>query len=84
MAQSIMNKDVRKNCVNVESILMESILEPKSKNFGNSEEIVKSRELNKKNEALSSNYNAKMHQELVSINHVRQNLVYKNFYEYNR
>jgi len=84
MAQAIMNKNVRKNCVNVENVFMECISESKSKDYKGFEVIIKSRELSKESETLSSNYNAKMHQELVSINYFRQNLVYKNYYEYNR
>ncbi|MFX0005085.1 MAG: hypothetical protein ACFFAA_10835 [Promethearchaeota archaeon] len=84
MAQAIKNKDVRKNCVDVDKIIMECITEMEENDILALGEPVESLEFSKDIKNLTSNQNAVYHQELISINQVHQNLVYKNFYEYNR
>jgi hypothetical protein len=69
MAQAIRNKDVRKNCVDVEKVVMECLEEPERDNIHT---IVDQIELKR------FDY-AKFHQEYIPINRVKQQLVYKNY-----
>ncbi|MFX1552000.1 MAG: hypothetical protein ACFFB9_16745 [Promethearchaeota archaeon] len=84
MAQAIKNKDVRKNCVDVDKVIMEYVIEIEKNDILALGEPVESLEFSKDIEKLTSNQNAVYHQGLIPINQVHQNLVYKNYYEYNR
>ena len=79
MAQAIKNKDVRKNCVDVEQVIMECLTKPVREDISIISEPNQSNKLNKKLLKSLSEYNAKYQQELNPINRVKQNLVYKNF-----
>jgi len=79
MAQAIKNKDVRKNCIDVEKALMECLSEPERENILEVAEPVKSINLNKEVLKISSKYNAKKHQELIPINQVNEKVVFRNF-----
>lgn len=79
MAQAIRNKDVRKNCVDVEKVIMECLSEPKREIIQIPVEPVKSRKLGNKLLKFVSKNNAKYHQELILINQVNQKLVYRNY-----
>ena len=79
MAQAIKNKDVRKNCVDVEQVIMECLTKPVREDISIISEPNQSNKLNKKLLKSLSEYNANYQQELNPINRVKQNLVYKNF-----
>lgn len=79
MAQAIRKKDVRKNCLDVEKVIMECLSEPKREIIQISVEPVKSRKLGNKLLKFASKNNAKYHQELIPINQVNQKLVYRNY-----
>ena len=78
MAQAIRNKDVRKNCVDVEKVVMEYLREPERDSIHKIADQINLKGFSKKLSKYSSNNNAKYHQELIPINHVKQQFVYKN------
>ena len=82
MAQAIKDKDVRKNCVDVEKVIMECLSEPESEDALKTMEPGNTKKLNKELLRFRSDYNAKYGQELTDINRVKQNLVYKNYEVY--
>jgi hypothetical protein len=84
MAQAIKNKDVRKNCVDVEKVIMECLLEPEREDNLRKLEPVEIKKLSKELSKYTLRNNALYNQEIIPINRVKQNLVYKNYYEYNR
>lgn len=79
MAQALRNKDVKKNCVDVEKVLMEFDSEPEREDIKRKLEPVNVKKPNKNLLRLKSNYKANYIRELKPINQVKQNLVYKNF-----
>ena len=79
MAQAIKNKDVRKNCVDVEQVIMECLAKPVREDISIISEPNQSNKLNRKLLKSLLEYNANYQQELNPINRVKQNLVYKNF-----
>lgn len=83
MAQATRNKDVRKNCVDVEKVILECLQEPERKENGIIVEPVKIKKL--RNEFIKSkkHLNSLNSRELLYINRVKQNLVYKNYAVYN-
>jgi len=78
MAQAIKSKDVRKNCINVEQVIIECLKEPEREEINVISEPIQSKKLNKKILKFTSEYNGNYLQELVPINRVKQNLAYKN------
>jgi len=79
MAHAIKSKDVRKNCVDVEQVIMECLTEPEREEIRVISEPNQSNKLNKKLLKFTSKYNAKCQQELNPISRVKQNLVYTNY-----
>ena len=79
MAQAIKNKDVRKNCVDVEKVIMECLSEPEREDIVIKPEPVQSKKLSKELLKFTSEYNAYYHQELLLLDRVKQNLVYRNY-----
>lgn len=83
MAQAIKNKDVRKNCVDVEHIITEGLTKPEREEIRElaepNQSSLKSSELNKKLLKFHSKYNAKYHQELIPIERVKYKLTYRNY-----
>jgi len=78
MAQAIKSKDVRKNCINVEQVIIECLKEPEREEINVISEPIQSKKLNRKILKFISKYNGNYLQELVPINRVKQNLAYKN------
>jgi hypothetical protein len=70
MAQAIRNKDVRKNCIDVEKVVIECLEEPKRDNIHTIVDQIKRFDY------------AKFHQEFIPINQVKQKFVYKNYRVY--
>ncbi|MFX1389851.1 MAG: hypothetical protein ACFE9Z_07320 [Promethearchaeota archaeon] len=79
MAQAIKNKDVRKNCVDVEKVIFEILSEVERKEILDLEEPAEILELSKEITKLVSNYNGRYHQELIPINKIDQRVVYRNY-----
>ena len=79
MAQAIRNKDVRKNCVDVEKVIMECLSETQRKEILEIVEPVESLSLRKEILKLSSKHNAKYHQELIPVKRVDQRVIYRNY-----
>jgi len=79
MAQAIGNNDIRKNCVDVEKVIMECFCEPEREETLKKSEPVNSKKLSKVLLKFISKYNANYEQELNPISRVKQNLVYKNY-----
>ncbi|MFW9999630.1 MAG: hypothetical protein ACFE9Q_00235 [Candidatus Hodarchaeota archaeon] len=79
MAQAIMNKDVRKNCVNVEKIIEACLSESEVQEFQVKAEPINVIKLSKKLMNSVSNYNAKYHQELINLNQITQKLDYGSY-----
>ena len=79
MAQAIKDKDVRKNCVDVEKVIMEGLSGPERKDTLKTPEPMDSKKLSKEFLKFISKYNGNYEQELNPINRVKQNLVYKNY-----
>ncbi len=82
MAQAIRKINVRKNCIDVEKVMMECLSEPEIKKIIL---IVKSDDSTKLSKELlkhTSKSNAKYHQELISINRVHQKSNCRNFAVY--
>jgi hypothetical protein len=82
MAQAIKKKDVRKNCIDVEKVIMECLSEPDRYQKGKNTEPVEIKKLSKELSKFQKK-NAHYNHELIPINRVKENLVNKNFYEYN-
>jgi len=83
MAQAIRNKDVRKNCVDVEKVIMECLCEPEREINTIKQEPVKIKKLSKELSKSILRNNANYHREFNHINRVNQNLVYKIYSVYN-
>ena len=79
MAQAIGNKDVRKNCVDIETVVMECLSELEREVFLKKPEPIQSKKLSKELLKFVSEYNAKFNQELLPLDRVKQNLVYRNY-----
>ncbi|NVM38161.1 MAG: hypothetical protein HWN81_21385 [Candidatus Lokiarchaeota archaeon] len=82
MAQAIKNKDVRKNCVDVEQVIIESLAEPKREDIEVILEPNQSIKLNKKLLKFHNKNNAKYYQELIPIERVKYKLTYRNYAVY--
>ena len=82
MAQAIKDKDVRKNCIDVEKVIRECVAEHERKKITKISEPVNSKELNKKLLKVRSEYNAKYTQELKDISRIKQDLVFMNYRNY--
>jgi len=82
MAQAIKSKDVRKNCVDVEQVIMECLTKPEREEIREIVGSYQSSKLNKKLLDFSSRYNAKFHQELIPFERVRYKLTYRNYAVY--
>jgi len=80
MAQAIMNKDIRKNCIDVEKVIKECFSESQMEEIQVKTEPINIKKLSKKLIKWFSNYNAKNHQELITLNQVKQRLYY-GYYE---
>ncbi|MFX1380482.1 MAG: hypothetical protein ACFFA4_15460 [Promethearchaeota archaeon] len=83
MAQATTNKDVRKNCVDVEQVIKDCLIEANKDFYIMQREPVNAgklyREFSKSKIRNNANYNS----ELVHIDRIKQNLVYKNYSVYN-
>ena len=79
MAQAIKNKDVRKNCVDVEDVVIECLSEAQNKEILELGEPGESLSLRKEILKLSSKNNAKYYQELIPIKRVDQRVNYRNY-----
>ncbi len=79
MAQAIKSKDVRKNCVNVEQVIMECLTKPEREEIREKAGPIQSSELSKKLLKFNSKYNAKYHQELIPFERVKYKLTYRNY-----
>ncbi|MFX1419374.1 MAG: hypothetical protein ACFE9N_10680 [Promethearchaeota archaeon] len=79
MAQAIKNKDVRKNCVDVERVIMEFVPEPEREDIHIKPEPIQSKKLSKELLKFISEYNANYNQELLLLDRVKQNIVYRNY-----
>jgi len=82
MAQAIRNKDVRKNCIDVENIILECHSEPEKEDIQRNLNPIKTKKLNKRILKFALRYDANHRHELIPINQVKQNLVYKNYTVY--
>ena len=82
MAQAIRNKGVRKNCVDVEQIIMESLTKPEREEILEIAEPIQFSKLSKKLLKYVLKYNAKYHQELIPFERVRYKLTYRNYAVY--
>ncbi|TKJ18248.1 MAG: hypothetical protein CEE43_18480 [Promethearchaeota archaeon Loki_b32] len=84
MAQAIRNKDVRKNCVDVEHIITEGLIKPEREEIREIVEPNQSSELSKKLLKFhsKSKYNAKYHQELIPFERVKYKLTYRTYRNY--
>lgn len=82
MAQAIRNKEIRKNCIDVEKVILECHCEPETEEIQRNIEPIKTKKLNKKLLKYSSKFDANHRNELIPINQVKQNLVYKNYIVY--
>ncbi|MFX1310614.1 MAG: hypothetical protein ACFE9M_12885 [Promethearchaeota archaeon] len=82
MAQAVRNKDVRKNCIDVERVIMECLSGPEREEIHLIIEPAKSIKLSKEVLKYSSKYNAKYNQELIPINRVYQKMYYRNYAVY--
>jgi len=78
MAQAIKNKDVRKNCVDVERVIIELVSEPEREVILKKPEPIQSKKLSKELSRFVSKYNVKYNQELLLLDRVKQKLVYRN------
>lgn len=83
MAQAIGNKDVRKNCVDVEKVILECLQEPERDENGKNTEPVKIRKLRNEFSKSRKHLNSLNSKKFLDINRVKQNLVYKNYAVYN-
>jgi hypothetical protein len=79
MAQAISKKNVRKNCVDVEQVVNGLLSESEREAILINVEPVKSIKFNKEVLKFTSNYNVNYYKELIPINQIRQNLVYRNY-----
>ncbi|MFW9881896.1 MAG: hypothetical protein ACFFG0_53210 [Candidatus Thorarchaeota archaeon] len=79
MAQAIKSKDVRKNCVDVESVIMECLSEPEREVIIKKPEPIQTKKLSKELSKFVSEYNVYYHQELLLLDRVKQNLVYRDY-----
>lgn len=82
MAHAIRIKDVKKNCVDVEQVIIELSKVFEREETGKISEPSQSNDLNKNLLKFISKNNGNYIQELVPINRVKQNLVYMNFAVY--
>jgi len=83
MAQAIRNKDVRKNCVDVEKVILEYLQEPERNENGKNIELVKIKKLRNEFSKSKKHLNSLNSRELLYIDQVKQNLVFKNYSVYN-
>ncbi|MCK4779453.1 MAG: hypothetical protein KAT57_04665 [Candidatus Lokiarchaeota archaeon] len=79
MAQAIKNKDVRKNCVDVEQVIMECLTKPEREDIREKAGPIPSSELSKKLLKFNFKNNAKYHQELIPFERVKYKLTYRNY-----
>ncbi len=79
MAQVKRNKDVRKNCVDVEKVINDLLESSKREDVIEVKEPSQPSELNKKLSKFYSKYNAKFHQELIPIEKIKYKYIYRNF-----
>ena len=82
MAQAIRNKDLRKNCVDVEQIIKEGLTKSEREEILEIAEPIQFSKLSKKLLKYVSKYNAKYHQELIPIERVKYKLTYWNYTVY--
>lgn len=82
MAQAIRKIDVRKNCIDVEKVIMEYLSEPEIKKIILIVKSDNSTKLSKELLNYTSEFNAKCHQELIPINRVHQKSTYRNYAVY--
>jgi hypothetical protein len=83
MAQAIRNKDVRKNCIDVEKVIIECLKKPERDENGKNIEPVKIKKLRNESSKFKKHLNSLNSRELLYINQVKQNLVFKNYSVYN-
>jgi hypothetical protein len=79
MAQAIKNKEIRKNCIDVENVIMECLYQSKSADHICLEEPVESLWTNKEKQKFMAINNTKLYQEVIPINQIDQRVVYRNF-----
>ncbi|MFX1363638.1 MAG: hypothetical protein ACFFCE_09490 [Promethearchaeota archaeon] len=79
MAQVKRNKDIRKNCVDVERVIIECLECSKREDIIEIMEPSQSNKLNKKLLKSYSKHNAKFHQELIPIEQIKYKFIYRNF-----
>ncbi|MFX1500312.1 MAG: hypothetical protein ACFFDH_05025 [Promethearchaeota archaeon] len=79
MAQVKRNKDVRKNCVDIEKVINDLLESSKREEVLQVVESSQSSKLNKKLLKFYSKYNSKFHQELIPIEKVKYKYTYRNF-----
>ncbi len=82
MAQAIRNKEIRKNCIDVEKVILECHCEFKTEKIRRKIEPITTKKFNKKLFKYSSKYDADHRKELIPVNQVKQNLVFKNYMVY--
>ncbi|MFX1469093.1 MAG: hypothetical protein ACFFB8_10555 [Promethearchaeota archaeon] len=77
MAQAVRNKNVRKNCIDVEEVIRECLCDTERENIQRLEESLEEKKPGKKISRLISKYNGIYHQELIPLNQVKQKSVYR-------
>jgi hypothetical protein len=79
MAQAIRNKEVRKNCIDVEKVILECYQEPERDEFGKNIEPVKIEKPRNEFSKSKKHINSLNSEKLLYIDQVKQNLVFKNY-----
>ncbi len=77
MAQAVINKDVRKNCVDVEEVIKKCLSDVERGDIQRLEESLEEKKLSNNISRLISKYNGIYHRDLIPINRVKQKSVYR-------
>ncbi|MFX0036027.1 MAG: hypothetical protein ACFE9I_10355 [Candidatus Hermodarchaeota archaeon] len=77
MAQAVINKDVRKNCVDVEEVIKKCLSDVERGDIQRLEEPLEEKKLSNNISRLISKYNGIYHRDLIPINRVKQKSVYR-------
>ena len=77
--RQLINKVVRKNCIDVERVIIECLSEPKREMIIDKSEPIQSKKLKKELSRYISKYNAKYNQELITLDIVKQTLIFRNY-----
>ncbi|MFW9969253.1 MAG: hypothetical protein ACFFDF_03570 [Candidatus Odinarchaeota archaeon] len=84
MAQAVKKENVGKNCIDVEKIIMESLSVLEREDDTLEREPMKIRKLSKELSHYASQNNSSYNHGLVHINQLKQKLVYRDRFVYNR